>query len=315
MNNFCNICQKKVYQFGNSQKYVANQKINWEHDSIFKLLKLDTAQVYFTFCPSCINFRLMPEFPNKILYLEDGYSIRKKIFETYFPSEKYNDFLKKNNKNHEFKISSELERLAKYSNVVAKEYFHSKTCQKNKSIKILDYGGGDGYMSKSIKAILEALFDINVINDVFNPSQNEKKEISEKVEKKYDIIILSHVLEHVHFLDEFLKEVQFFSDEQTKIIVEVPDERFKLFKVLFRIRKNFMEAHVNFFSKFSLLKLFSKFQYYGKVSYITTAWRGQKMMTIFGVFRLTKARNNYRIYEIFHLFTYFFRGIYYKMTK
>ena len=70
MNNFCNICQKKTYQFGNSQKYVANQKINWEHHSIFELLKLNTAQVYFTFCPKCLHFRLMPEFSDNNLYLK-----------------------------------------------------------------------------------------------------------------------------------------------------------------------------------------------------------------------------------------------------
>jgi len=182
MNNFCNICQKKVYQFGNSQKYVANQKINWVHDSIFELLKLNTAQVYFTFCPKCLHFRLMPEFSDKNLYLEEGYFIRKKTFESYFQNQTYND-LKKVNKNFEFKVSSEFKRLAKYSNVVAKKYLHSKICQKNKSIKILDYGGGDGYMSKSIKVILEALFDINVIADIFNPLQKDKN-ISERSQKK-----------------------------------------------------------------------------------------------------------------------------------
>ena len=85
MSDSCNLCNNSTIKFGKSFNYSQNDKINWEHDSIIELLKLNKANVYFTFCIKCLHVRLMPEFSNEVLYKENGFLIRKKKFEEYFP--------------------------------------------------------------------------------------------------------------------------------------------------------------------------------------------------------------------------------------
>ncbi len=310
MNNICNICERKIFRISKIETYNSNQNFNWEHDSIFELLNLENSEVYSAFCTNCFHSRLFPSFSNQKLYLKgSGFEIRKKHFEKYNPNQKYDDYEKIISKENIFKITVEAQRLNKYANVIAKEFLNNHFLKNKRSIKILDYGGGDGYISKSVKVILEALFNIQIKVDIYNPTSLDLKNESRTIQSKYDIIILSHVLEHIHFLKEFIDEVMQYAHTETKLIIEVPDERLKILKTFFRIRKNFMEVHVNYFSKFAIYNLFKRFQLFGNIDYMSSSYRGQKMMTIFSIMSRGQPKNCSKIFEFYYLISYIFRII------
>lgn len=102
---------------------------------------------------------------------------------------------------------------------------------------LLEIGPGSGSMlylfSKmglKIKAIepdpiaaswLEKYLNITVINKFFNEWVNEKK--NKKIEQSFDWIVLTHVLEHIKYPNNFLIDLSKFLSKSGKIIIEVPN--------------------------------------------------------------------------------------------
>ena len=125
---------------------------------------------------------------------------------------------------------------------------------------ILDYGGGDGYISSIFSKVFGAILDKKVdfcIYDFTQWNNSEGKFLDRKINKKFDLIILSHVLEHNHNPTGLLNEVIKYANQDSIIYIEVPDQRYVLLKGL--LGKRFgMNYHVSYFSKTSLQKLFNK---------------------------------------------------------
>ena len=69
------------------------------------------------------------------------------------------------------------------------------------------------------------------IYEIYDPQKNSKID-----KKKYDIVIISHVLEHISNLNKFFTQLSKYIHNNTLLIIEVPDERSILFKILTRKR-------------------------------------------------------------------------------
>jgi len=78
--------------------------------------------------------------------------------------------------------------------------------------------------------------------------------------EKFDLIILSAVLEHLVDLDNSLRKIRSLLNDQGLLFIEVPDvERFDLF--ISAPFQQFSTEHINYFSRYSITNLLSKFSF------------------------------------------------------
>jgi 2-polyprenyl-3-methyl-5-hydroxy-6-metoxy-1,4-benzoquinol methylase len=118
--------------------------------------------------------------------------------------------------------------------------FICKNINKNETKTILDYGSGNGALANllSEKFIVEQ-YDIGM----------------ETNNKKYDLVILSHVLEHIYDLNNFINEASKNINENGLLYIEVPNADFYEEFINICPLQEINIEHINFFSKYALNKL------------------------------------------------------------
>jgi len=138
----------------------------------------------------------------------------------------------------------------------------------NKNASILDIGcstGGllsifksNGYRnllgidpSKSCVRTTKNLYNIEAtVNNISNFNTNEK----------FDLIILSAVLEHLVDFKDSMRKIWSLLNDQGLLFIEVPDaERFDLY--ISSPFQQFSIEHINYFSRYSIRNLLSKFSF------------------------------------------------------
>ena len=272
--NYCNICKKNNFLFSKKNK-LNKTKSNWIHESTASLINLKNQVCYMGFCKNCFVAKIFPEFNSNLLYKKNGAQIRKKYFEKYNPGQNYDNL-----DNTSFIIKNKyLETEVKRIRYISKKfnYYLSKNFSNQKKISILDYGGGDGYLSKIVFELFKLITDKKITLSNYDPlfKPNFKK-------TSYDFIIISHVLEHIHKLENVLNLIKNISNKNTIIFIEVPDDRYIVFKKFFLNENVYLHYHVNYFSVESLKKLFSKFNFNTNFSYRISSYRGRYLTVISG---------------------------------
>jgi 2-polyprenyl-3-methyl-5-hydroxy-6-metoxy-1,4-benzoquinol methylase len=102
------------------------------------------------------------------------------------------------------------------------------TIAKQKKGRILDYGCGTGYFLETMKENGWKTYGIEP-NDQARELAKSKAKVKEKIDdlnlknKKFDIITLWHVLEHIHDINTTIKILKTILKEKGKIIVAVPN--------------------------------------------------------------------------------------------
>jgi hypothetical protein len=124
---------------------------------------------------------------------------------------------------------------------------------------VLDWGGDTGLNTPFRgEAALHHVYDISVTPLVPGAQRVDLDEIAETA---YDLIVLSHVLEHVSFPLELVNEVRRIMRPETLLWVELPREN------LFRtascpedayLEKRHWHEHVNFFTNEALARLLER---------------------------------------------------------
>ena len=131
---------------------------------------------------------------------------------------------------------------------------------------ILEIGSGDGYVAKLLSKKFSILciepsdklvktarqnFKLKIIHDYFDENLI--------LNKKFDIIIARHVMEHIEKLNEFVRKIIENIRADGTIIIEVPDLREIL---LTNNYANLFHEHINYFSPTNLSKLFEPYGFY-----------------------------------------------------
>lgn len=177
-------------------------------------------------CTSCGTLRVNP-------YLSDA-SIEKYYKEVYGPVKRKN---------------MTADALYTRQSRSAQELLNTLSPHIAKNAKILDYGSGAGGRMEKFK---EAGYDVYL-------HDHDRKYLDYGVSKgmkefskdtKYDVMILSHVLEHINHPVEFLKSVTDLISEKGVIYIEVP-----LFENTRKLLRDFHLAHKFYFTQESLTHL------------------------------------------------------------
>jgi len=282
--SYCNVCDNKILKIGSERKISLKDKLDWEFDSTFILSEFKIAKCYLGFCKKCLSISHYPFFNTNKLYNAKGYKVRKKIFEMY-EKRKYGNILKKYSIKKEFNFAqNEFQRFKKISNFIKENCDHYVS----KNFNILDYGGGDGYISKCFKNLLEANSNIKVYTSNFDPIK-WKKNSKIFVKKKFDFIIMSHVIEHLNNPLKIIKNLKKnYLNKNGFIFVEVPDERTRFIKLIAK-NKIGLHYHVTHHTRNSLERMFIKCNFdFVKTKYTyLSSYRGENLKTI-----LCLAQNN-----------------------
>jgi hypothetical protein len=153
----------------------------------------------------------------------------------------------------------------------------------NKNIKtILDYGSGNGIL----KDLLSNDFDV----DKFDIGMKENN-------NQYDCLILSHVLEHIYNLNNFLLKISNNIKTDGLLYIEVPNAEFYDKLNCITPLQEINIEHINFFSKFSLNKLLLKHGYCA-LSLIDDYFKIKEndYYIIRGIFKKNEPNNSFKNY-------------------
>lgn len=227
----CNICQKNKYlkNFINFGKFpFANFPVNFKKfkDYIIKkrLTKKLTDNLDLQFCSSC-NYLQLKKVPNDKI-LDDIYE----KFYTYPSPLKYN-----------FNPTRDVFFINKLFIFLKKLHFKN----------VLEIGCYDGYILKQLQnkgykvtgcepskgALIGKKFNINIINDFFS-----KKLF---LNKKFDLIISRHTLEHISDLKKIINDMIYVMHEDSVLAIEVPNVEFYVKQGLLEV---FSLQHIHYFS-------------------------------------------------------------------
>jgi 2-polyprenyl-3-methyl-5-hydroxy-6-metoxy-1,4-benzoquinol methylase len=133
----------------------------------------------------------------------------------------------------------------------------------NSSKNILDVGAGTGDFLKVCKDNSWNVFgtepDLGARNIAAKKGVNLQEDLSKFKNKKFDVITLWHVLEHVQNLQEYLSELENLLSKNGRLIIAVPNYKsddanyYKQFWAAFDVPR-----HLWHFSQSSIAKLFSE---------------------------------------------------------
>jgi len=182
-----------------------------------------------------------------------------------------------------YKTFNNYKNLVIYSDKDEKCSFFLKNFLKNKNIKnIIDYGSGNC----KIKELLGDTYNI----DNYDIGMDENY-------KEYDCLLLSHVLEHIYDINDFIKKIKNNIVESGLLYIEVPNaEYYDKISDICPLQEINIE-HINFFSKYALNKLLTNhdfFPIYLDDDYFSI--KNSKYYVIRGIFKKNKKNESFKKY-------------------
>jgi len=286
----CAICSGKTIGLSPLLEITERSTLGWRSDSTLKLLGKKEIETQLRFCLKCFHSIIFPKFDTVQLYGTRGSEVRKETYESYFPDKTYGELETQPSLSQGFtNMSQELLRFYQTTAFVAK--FIRTTFTKLKEITILDWGGGDGYVSSIYSSILRVTTQLPVNNIIYDYTKWEDSKSNnvgiERLTKmnKFHVVIFSHILEHTHDPVGTIKSALTFLEDQGLVICEVPDERSSIITAAL-LKKTFgLHYHVARFSKRSLHQVLA---HSGLNNIHTTynnnsSYRGKKINCILGI--------------------------------
>lgn len=275
----CPICKEPTKGIGPVENISFGQ--TWRSDTILELMKWSSIKTQLRMCLKCTHTAIFPKFNTSPIYSSNFFEVQTQARLRF----KLNNINTSVLASTVFKASSlDFRRFELVSSYIGKVIGDNKDFHK-KEFKILDWGGGDGYVSKQIAHAMEAVSSIKASVEVYDPvtwNVNDKKEKLEQLESHgYDLIIVSHVLEHLDDPVATLEKCKELLNPEGVLLVEVPDERTRLVNSMLG-GKTGLQYHVGHFSCRSLSRAINSAGLKcKKVNYqLSCSYRGKRMPTI-----------------------------------
>ncbi len=233
----------------------------------------------FTKCPICKNIKFKKYFNSSISLTSDRNLVRKKSDVGYcykcriiinstgcrnkkkkFYYEEYNLFGGK--AEEEFRIYSE-KNSGSESEIMAKFFFNNSSLKKNG--RLLEIGAGKGLFLKHLKTLLPQM-EYFALEPSYNASKYFRKNLPDvkfdqnalensKFNKlKFDVIVSTGVIEHVHSPDQFLKSINTMLTPGGIVYLCMPNFESKVDDLI-------LYDHLSKLTKYSLNFLFNKYKF------------------------------------------------------
>ncbi|GEM_PF-3283653 len=283
----CAVCGHATAGLFKKSKTTREVPTNSENESILKLLGYRDIFIQPRLCPECFHGAIFPKFDTAVLYGDRGVEARLQAAARYQISGAAIDG--RLSYNYSFlKLSRELGRLKSICQFIASSLPASVGSEGG--IRLLDWGGGDGYISSILSKGLSAVTGRPVESYIYDYTEwgdlKSKKVGLRDLNRlaRFDVVILSHVLEHTHDPVKTLKMAVSFLVKGGIVFCEVPDARFNTVRALAGFMGR-LEYHVCWFSRNSLRQCLEK----AGVSNISmgchyvTSYRGEGMSSLVGV--------------------------------
>jgi hypothetical protein len=172
-----------------------------------------------------------------------------------------------------------------YSDKDERCYIYLNDKLKEQNVKtIIDYGSGNGKL-KDLLSLSE-----QIVIDEYDIGMDQPS-------KKYDCLILSHVLEHIYDINKFIETISLNINENGLLYIEIPNaEYYDKITDMCPLQEINIE-HINFFSKYALNKLLIKHNYQA-ISLIDDYFmiKDYKYYVIRGIFTKNKQNSSFKNY-------------------
>ncbi|MBF0106854.1 MAG: methyltransferase domain-containing protein [Deltaproteobacteria bacterium] len=256
----CPVCSgRPVYLF--NRKYTLTGRSNRETEKILGALGIKEINSEFAVCLNCFHIHRYPLFDETSLFKEGIKEISEAVYQKY-PEER-----KKIDEITLKPLLHSTSHILFYAHTLIESLLRITEDSKVASIKILDWGGGDGSISGSMGLVLnKKLFwyisdKVNVYIHDLQPEYNQQRAREDYIEyighadlaKKapYDLMIFSHVFEHTADPLRHLKEQVAFLQSHGSVLIIIPYEQ----NVIFKPSNTAPRQHQHMFSAASVCTL------------------------------------------------------------
>ncbi len=227
----CNVCGSGTIALHHGH-YTPESPISWDSRSIMQLLGLSSMHTALRVCTHCLHMFRWPLYWERCIYSAEGDRCRKENFEKANAGQTFRG----GDGRFDPEWFAKSARVFNYLSRLLASGFSSdqRGFVRTEPIRILDWGGGDGYISETISLISNKVlsvpchaycYDFTDWNATNSP-YFECVSLEEVPQHgPYDIIILSHILEHTSFpIDTVNQCAQYLRDHGLLLIV-VPYEQ------------------------------------------------------------------------------------------
>jgi len=235
-------------------------------------------------CLICKSEKDISKINEIILNIPSDINLNSKL-DIYYCSSCYYYYSDSNNNQDDY--NNYYKNFNNYKEYVISEDKDLKCCEflksqlnKNNIKNVIDYGCGNSVLYNLLKSYYN---DVDTY-DIGMP----------EIEKKYDCVVISHVLEHIYDINDFISNINNVLNDDGYVYIEVPNAEFyKEFKNNGPLQEINIE-HINFFSKYALNKLMLKHNFVASViidDYFML--NNNKYYIIRGLFKKVKNNNSF----------------------
>ncbi len=302
----CTICDSPTYIIRKTASDL-DKKTTWENESTMKLLGLDYVESQIRFCFKCFHAFRFPLYDESIIYGERGVKCRKETYEKYNPGQEYGG---RNYYQYSWFIQNKriLEYLTCFFDHIIRRCSEG---EKKESLKILDYGGGDGYHGETISLISNKVIGVPCKAYCYDYHEWDKDSNSPYFhyittkdmvkESPFDIVLITNVMEHTSFPVEVLKELFGYLHKDGILVIAVPYEHISILSPI----SSLMNYHQQMFSITSLAEALRRCNYKNiSIDLYDTYYRGNSRINNIVATanigeNIQKKRYRYYLYDIY----------------
>jgi len=246
-NKICPICSANTFVLRNRMSRLTENG-NIDNNIIMKILDLKSIHNQLCFCPTCFHLYRNPLY-DELVVNNKYYKEKEEVIKGM------SNILQKPSFGS-IMTDSEMRLLA----LKGISGFLSSIDKYFDNIKILDWGGGSGIKSHILALLLDRAgltakafsYDIqSFVNHYDDRYINYVNLMGVKQNSPYDVILFSHVLEHVAFPAKILKEASQYLSKDGIIVILLPYEQESI------LSKNsvYLNAHQHMYSRKSMENL------------------------------------------------------------